>query len=281
MPLSYRELSTPSIEPVSLDQAKLHLRVDIDDDDDYISALIIAARQLIEKTTHRAIFNRKMILTLDYFPWPGWGSTTGSTAHDYFLHAYFRGLTIRLPFPAAVSVDSLTYLANDGVTVETIPPSNYTVDLISEPARISPVPGFTWPYQQSYIPGQVRVNFTAGTYELAVTEPFTVPNAAPFTYTLQQAAKLITFSGVTDANGKPVTCSNTSGALTFDPSLAGQTYTANYTVNNCPQTIYFAMLLLIGHWYGHRMAVTADALKEVPMAVESLLANEVFDTFDW
>jgi len=221
MPLSYRELSAPAIEPVSLDQAKLHLRVDYDDDDDYITALIIAARQFVEKITHRAIFNRKMLLQLDYFPWPGWGSTTGSTAHDYFLHWYYRGLTIRLPFPATVSVESLSYLANDGATVITIDPSNYNVDLISEPARISPRPGYTWPYQQNYVPGQVRVNFTAGTYGDGVE------------------------------------------------------------VNNCPQTIYFAMLLLIGHWYSHRMAVTADALKEVPMAVESLLANEVFDTFDW
>lgn len=221
MPLSYRELLAPAVEPVSLDQAKQHLRVDYDDDDGYIAALIIAARQLVEKITHRAIFNRKMLLTLDYFPWPGWGSTTGSTAHNYFMHWYYRGLTIRLPFPAAVSVESITYLANDGVTVNTIDPKSYTVDLISEPARISPVPGYTWPYQQNYIPGQVRVNFTAGTYGDGVE------------------------------------------------------------VNNCPQTICYAMLLLIGHWYAHRMVATADALKEMPMAVESLLANEVFDTFDW
>ena len=58
----------------------------------------------------------------------------------------------------------MTYLAADGVTVLTIDPSNYVVDVTSEPARISPAPGFTWPYQQNYVPGQVRVNYTAGTY---------------------------------------------------------------------------------------------------------------------
>jgi len=166
MPLSYRELSQPSVEPVTLAQAKQQLRLDagFTDDDNYVSALIVAARQYVEKVTHRAIFNRKMLLTLDYFPWPGWGSTTGSTAHDYFMHWYYRGLTIRLPLPAAVSVESLSYLANDGVTVTTIDPSKYTVDVTSEPALIAPVPGYTWPYQQNYIPGQVRVRFTAGTY---------------------------------------------------------------------------------------------------------------------
>jgi uncharacterized phiE125 gp8 family phage protein len=170
MPLSYRETSQPAAEPITLIQAKQHLRVDFSEDDDYITALITAARQHVEKITNRAIFNRSMILTLDYFPWPGWGSTTGSTAHDYFMHWYYRGLTIRIPKPATVSVESITYLANDGVTVITIDPANYRVDLTSEPARISPTPGFTWPYQQNYIPGQVRVAFTAGTYGDGVDE---------------------------------------------------------------------------------------------------------------
>jgi len=32
-----------------------------------------------------------------------------------------------------------------------------------------------------------------------------------------------------------------------------------------------AMLLMIGHWYAHREAVSAEAVKEVPMAVTYLL----------
>jgi len=221
MPLSYRELTAPAVEPVTLAQAKAHLRVDFSEDDAYISALIIAARQQVERMTNRAIFNRTMLLTLDYFPWPGWGTTTGSTANDYYMQWYFRGLSIRLPLPMTVSVESLSYLATDGVTVVTIDPSNYTVDLTSEPARISPAPGFTWPYQQNYIPGQVRVNFTAGTYGDGVE------------------------------------------------------------VNKCPQTIIWAMYLLIGHLYENRSAASADSLKEIPLGVAELLAGETFDTFEW
>lgn len=280
MPLSYRDITAPAVEPITLAQAKQHMRIDYTEDDSYIEALITAARQYVEKATNRAIFNRKMRMTLDYFPWPGWDSTTGSTAHDYFMHWYYRGLTIRIPKPATVSVDSLSYIQNDG-TVQVIAPANYTVDVISEPARIAPTPGFTWPYQQNYIPGQVIVNFTAGTYELPVTESFTVPAAAPFTYTLLQAAKLITFSGVTNASDAPVACTNANGVLTFDPSLAGQTLTASYTVNNCPQTIVWAMFLLIKHWYDHREADSEENLKTIPTGVDALLAGEVFDTFDW
>ena len=38
------------------------------------------------------------------------------------------------------------------------------VDLISEPARIFPAPGYSWPYQNQYVPGQVVIDFTSGTY---------------------------------------------------------------------------------------------------------------------
>ena len=281
MPLSYRDLSAPTVEPVSLTQAKAHLRVTASIDDALITTLITASRQYCEKLTNRAFFNRRMRLTLDYFPWPGWGSTTGSTANDYFMHWYYRGLTIRIPKPATVSVESLSYIADDGVTQITIDPANYNVDLISEPARISPTPGYTWPYQQNYIPGQVTVDFTAGTYELPVSESFTVPAAAPFTYTLLQAAKLITFTSVTNEAGATVAASNNAGLITCDPSLAGQTLTANYTINACPQTIVWAMLLTIGHLYTHRMSVSEMNLKEVPLGIKCLLEGETFDTIDW
>jgi hypothetical protein len=281
MPLSYRELTQPAVEPITLAQAKAHLRVDFSDDDAYITALITASRQRVEKMMNRAIFNRRMLLALDYFPWPGWDSTTGSTAHDYFMHWYYRGLTIRLPKPATVSVESITYIANDGVTVVTIPPTNYFVDVTSEPARIAPRPGYTWPYQQNYIPGQISVTYIAGTYELLVTEPFTVPAEAPYSYTLTQAANLVTFAGVTNADDDTVTCTNAAGALTFDASLAGQTLTASYTVNNCPQTIVWAMYLLMKHWYDHREAASEIPLKEIPLGVAELLAGESLYSCDW
>ena len=281
MPLSYRELTQPAIEPVTLAQAKQHLRVDFTEDDAYITALITAARQRVEKMTNRSIFNRQMLLTLDYFPWPGWDSTTGSTAHDYFMHWYYRGLTIRLPKPATVSVQSITYIANDGVTVMTIDPSNYTVDVTSEPARIAPRPGYTWLYQQNYIPGQISVKYTAGTYEAAVSESFTLPAQSPYTYKLAQATNLITFTGVTDTQDNAVICTESSGLLTFAAAQAGETLTASYTVNQCPQTIVWAMYLLMKHWYDHREAVSDTPLKEIPLGVAELLAGETLYSCDW
>jgi uncharacterized phiE125 gp8 family phage protein len=280
MPLSYRELTQPTIEPVSLAIAKQHLRVDFDNDDTYIAALITAARQYVEKVTNRAIFNRSMVLSLDYFPWPGWGETTGCTTQTYYLTWYYRGIVIRLPKPRAVSVGSITYVDNTGQT-QTIDPSNYNVDLVSEPARIAPKPGYTWPYQQNYIPGQVQVQFTAGTYEQPTSATVTVPAQAPYTIALPQAAKLVTLASVTDAEGNAIACTNTAGVLTFDASQAGKTLTIEYTLNMCPQTIVAAMLLIIGHLYEHRSENTELTLKTLPLGVGYLLAGETFDTFDW
>lgn len=259
-------------EPVTLAQAKQHLRVDYGDDDTYIASLITAARQFVETKTNSAIFNRSMILTMDAFPWPGWSTTTGSTAHDYYLAYYYKGLAIPLPLPRTVSVESVSYLLNDGVTWETLSPSFYRVDLESEPARITPAPGNTWPYQQNYVPGQVKVQYTAGSWELAVSEPFTGPSAAPYEYTLKQGAELVTFTGVTDAQGNPVAVTQADGVVTLTAAEAGQSLTANYTVNNCPQSIIFAILMLVAHWYANRADVTELSLKQTPRAVDAMLA---------
>lgn len=272
MHISYRQTSGPSTEPVTLAQAKQHLRIDYTDDDNYISSLITAGRQFVETKTNMAIFNRSMLLTMDAFPWPGWSTTTGSTAHDYFLSYYYKGLAIRLPLPRTVSVESVSYLLADGVTWETLAPSFYHVDLESEPARITPAPGNTWPYQQNYVPGQVKVQYTAGSWETPVSEPFTGPSTAPYEYTLQQGSELVTFNGVTDAQGNGVTATESGGVITLTAASAGLALTANYTVNNCPQPIVYAILMLVAHWYANRSDVTEVSLKQTPRAVDAMLA---------
>lgn len=272
MHISYRETSSPTIEPVTLAQAKQHLRIDYTDDDSYIASLITAARQFIENKTNMAIFNRSMILSMDAFPWPGWSDTTGSTAHDYYLAYFYKGLAIKLPFPRAVSVQSISYLLNDGVTWQTLSPNFYHVDLESEPARITPYPSNTWPYQQNYIPGQVKVLYTAGSWEFPVSETFIAPSASPYQYTLLQASALVTFNSVTDSQGNTVAVTQANGVVTLPQSVAGETLTASYTVNGCPQSIIFAMLMLIAHWYANRADVTELNLKQTPRAVDAMLA---------
>lgn len=53
-------------------------------------------------------------------------------------------------------------------------------------------------------------------------------------------------------------------------------YTAGFgdAAADVPANIRHAILLTIGHWYHNREAVTADGLKEVPLAVSALIGNE-------
>jgi uncharacterized phiE125 gp8 family phage protein len=61
-------LTPPAVEPVTLADAKVYLRVAIDDDDAVIAALISAARSHIEAQTKRALITQTWRLIRDCWP---------------------------------------------------------------------------------------------------------------------------------------------------------------------------------------------------------------------
>jgi uncharacterized phiE125 gp8 family phage protein len=64
-------LTPPAVEPVTLAEAKAYLRIDNDDDDAVISALIAGARSHVEAQTRRALITQTWRLVRD--AWPGDG----------------------------------------------------------------------------------------------------------------------------------------------------------------------------------------------------------------
>jgi uncharacterized phiE125 gp8 family phage protein len=64
-------LTGPAVEPVTLAEAKAYLRVEHDDDDEVISALIAGARVHIEAQTRRALITQTWRLTRDVWPIDG------------------------------------------------------------------------------------------------------------------------------------------------------------------------------------------------------------------
>jgi uncharacterized phiE125 gp8 family phage protein len=54
------------------------------------------------------------------------------------------------------------------------------------------------------------------------------------------------------------------------------TFTAGAAVADVPQPIKQAILLLVGHWYANREAVTAGAQVVLPLAVDALLASQTY-----
>lgn len=176
----------PAHEPVSLDEAKLHLRIDSSDENTIISALITAAREYIEHACRRALITQTWRLSLD--DWP------------------VTGDEIELPRAPLVSVTSVVYTDSDG-TATTWAAANYEVDTDSQPGRIKLAYGESWPSATLKASNPIQITYIAG-YGNAV---------------------------------------------------------------DVPQHLRQAIMLLVGHWYENREMAAPVQLREVPLAVESLI----------
>ena len=147
-------MTPPAGEPISLAEAKLHLRVDFDDDDSLIQVLISAARQAAETLTNRQLMAARWRMVLDSFPGP---SLMGVPAGQTFT---LPGHAVLLPKSPVASVVEIRYLDMANAW-RVMPAANYTVDSACEPARITPVFGQIWPIALPQI-GVVSVIFDAG-----------------------------------------------------------------------------------------------------------------------
>jgi len=134
-------ITAPTAEPITLANAKLHVRVDIDDDDDLIERLITTARQHAETITRRAIASATYELVLDDFP-------------------DLSDEEIKLPRPPLESVTSIKYTDSDGDETEWDSSKYIVYD--SEPAVIVPAYGESYPFFTPYPKGAVKVRYVAG-----------------------------------------------------------------------------------------------------------------------
>lgn len=138
--IALKRIVEPATEPFTLEQMKNYLRVDDDDDDEFISALISASRERVEDLTGRCLMPQQWQFALDRFP-----------PHR---------TEILLPRAPLISVESISYLDLDGQRV-TLDPSGYVVDELSEPTRIRPARNTTWPAHVEDT-NSVIITFTVG-----------------------------------------------------------------------------------------------------------------------
>lgn len=219
MPYSLRLIAPAVCEPVSLPQAKqhLHLEQDFTEDDALISAYISAARLMCEQETRRVFFNQTFILTLDSFPWfRGYMSGTAPASNHGYMNSW-QGCEIKLPRPSCVSVESITFLDATGA-VNTVPPTSYFVDVMSEPARIVPMYNTWWSTAPLYLPGSVQITYTAGTFGDGL-----VINTIPATIQIAILLLVGHFYANREATSDKVL---TTIPLAVDSLLAGYVYTS-------------------------------------------------------
>lgn len=134
-------ITAPVSYPVSLAEVKAHVRAaDFSDDDDLLTLYRAAAIQEAERFTGRAFQDQTWDLYLDEFP------------ED--------GEPITLPNPPLIAVTGIWTLSSDG-SESALTLSDYMVDTISEPARLSLPASGSWP-TAAEIANAVRIRFRAG-----------------------------------------------------------------------------------------------------------------------
>jgi uncharacterized phiE125 gp8 family phage protein len=154
-------IAAPENEPISLVQAKAHLRVDSTDQDDLIEALITAAREKVEEETGRALITQTWEIALDYFVAP---PDLRYVAYPYLTPAK----ALLLPKPPLRSLLRVSYydgngdeaLLHDEVGSPTVI-SDLVVDTYSAPGRLVPASGGNWPSVQDRA-NAVTIRYSCG-----------------------------------------------------------------------------------------------------------------------
>jgi len=146
----------PAVEPVSLSEAKTHLRVDTDADDAYITSLITVAREYCEERLDMTFIESTWVAKYDVFPlWE-----------------------LLLPRPPLLNENiSVTYRDESGADVTiTSGASNFQVDSAVTPGRIYPNYQEVWPAVRGD-ENSVTVTYKAGYGDSAADCPKIVMHA--------------------------------------------------------------------------------------------------------
>jgi uncharacterized phiE125 gp8 family phage protein len=150
--------TAPEGELLTVEQVKAHLRIDFDDEDDYLAGLIAAATGLLDGANGhlgRALLTQEWVLTLPRFPRTG---------------------DIAIPLPPLVSVEAVQYYDCAG-DLQTLAPQSYVVDTAAEPGRIALAISTRWPIAGNR-PDAVTISFTAGFGDAADDVPMPIRQMA-------------------------------------------------------------------------------------------------------
>lgn len=141
-------LSGPAAEPITLAEAKQFIRVEHDDDDDVIAALIAGARIHVEARTRRALMTQSWRLTRDLWP--------------------ESGRLALLPVPL-VSLDAVRVYRYDGSTLA-LDVAGFALDKAAAPAVLAFARGA--PAAPERPAGGIEIDITCGYGDAAdVPEP--------------------------------------------------------------------------------------------------------------
>lgn len=145
--MATRLVTPPTLDPISLLEARAHCRIDIPDDDGLVAGYLLAARVHIENETRRAFMTQTWEATFDCWPTE---RVNGCWRHR-----------IVLPRPPMISVASITYVDQLGAT-QTLAADQYLAAQ-SDTGEwvIRPAYGVNWPGVREQM-ATITVRFVAG-----------------------------------------------------------------------------------------------------------------------
>ncbi len=152
--------TTPSVEPITLAEAKLHLRVTWAKEDAIVDRLIAGARAAFERETGRQLLTATYEGFMDRFP-------------------QFDNEEFELETPPLVVVNSISYIDSAGA-VQSWSASEYSAQVYSGPfarrGTLRPNPNAQYPITFP-IPNAVTVDFDAGYGATAADVPDEIKQA--------------------------------------------------------------------------------------------------------
>lgn len=135
-------VAAPELQPVSLELAKAHLRIDSTAEDIVVQGMIDAATQMVDG------------------PDGNFGLALLTQTWDLWLGEFPCGSVIELPLRPVQTITYLQYTDSDGV-LQTVDTDDYVLDSKSMPPLIVPAYGASWEATQD-IRNAVNVRFVAG-----------------------------------------------------------------------------------------------------------------------
>ena len=150
--------SGPAVEPVSLAEAKTHLRVDGSAEDTLISSLIITSRLHVEAALGLALITQSWSCFLD--AWPASASS---------------GSVVKLPLRPVQAIAGVLLYGPDE-SVETIAPETYLLDGAGVPPRLVRQGALAWPAPKRTA-NAIEIAFVAGYGDAAADVPAPIRQA--------------------------------------------------------------------------------------------------------
>jgi hypothetical protein len=282
----------PAAEPISLTMVKLQLRLDAGDtsQDDYLSLLISAAREVAETQTSRCYMYQAYREYYDCFPGHQLPLVLIYGFHQMGLANYRHKHRMQyehfeLSRSSLRSLRQIQYLDLNGAT-QTLDPGQYVLNNRQDPAQIDRAPeilgGLPWPHALRER-NAVWVDYTVGASPITASieaEAALLTGVSGYTFSAEDVGTVISIPGAGPAGAPLLTtiASVTDGAATLTATaVAGVTDAMGSLGPQIPFGDIQAMLLLVSHWYENRVPVQQGAMVEAPYMIQNMLnKNRVY-----